>query len=951
MIVNQKNREVRVFVSSTFRDMNEERDYLNNIVFPMVEQYCKKRFLSFIPIDLRWGIPEEESRNGLVLSACLEEIDRSRPFFIGILGSRYGWNPKPSELNGMRVSLDQQEWVKKMASDGSSITEMEMEYGVLRDMDIPYARFFIRSDKVHVPVEFKEVVGSVAEERLKKLKHRIRNQQKYPVAEYDSIQQFGEMIHKQLIEMIELEYPLSGNEEEASMIQRQELALKSRSNSLFDLSRSLSFFNRWISGYQRFLLITGESGCGTSTVLANCVSELRKRCTGKVIYFDFEAIDIGNNPMDALLKYLSLEKLRVPDNQWGMIAIDNTSVLATQDEKRFVKWLKGLGNNIVVALTVPNNSDLHWEIGYSFGCPEIDIHSMSLEQKRDFIDNYLRQYGKRLTASQLEALSTKLKTTTIGQTESLLRLIANFGSFEQLDDRINELVKYSDEYWVFNSVKEDAIASFSKIKLDSLYINALKCISLVSNGIHESDLLAFAKITRTEWSLIEPAVRSVCMGSPDRLKFVSPIWKQVIKDGSTPYDMALIGRDMINWYLSDQNKWNRCAQIVNDIYKEIFGWGPELGNLEELVFAVAKSPDMIRQLKDSELAELWSHLSKKVSDNSVCVYGRSVEELPVNDAVSYYMRLAKIAKSLGRGENAAYCCVEISKIKEQACLPDTDFFRCKIALEQGHPETAVLFLEKSGILQGERKGWLTGRVKVVFTLEQQLRAHLLMFEACVMRGDWNKAVTAFLDFRSKADSEIETASGELKEIIVTGYSTFAYVLSGYYPKDNRVLAKELLQIVCKDSMKLELGHEATYLLFMATVCLFFLSKSYENMYRNAVWAVHSARFAFGERSYQFARAHLMCAFAHYQLEGDYGVPGNAIKNEYPSVWFADYYRSFGNKQNNKFEWDRIEIGVRDTLLKEYAFFWNTELAIQPTVNAQERLAQKMEEYKKRLGFR
>ena len=58
-----KERRVRLFISSTFRDMNAERDYLNTYVFPQVKDYCRRRYIDFIPVDLRWGITEEESKN------------------------------------------------------------------------------------------------------------------------------------------------------------------------------------------------------------------------------------------------------------------------------------------------------------------------------------------------------------------------------------------------------------------------------------------------------------------------------------------------------------------------------------------------------------------------------------------------------------------------------------------------------------------------------------------------------------------------------------------------------------------------------------------------------------------------------------------------------------------------------------------------------------------------
>jgi nephrocystin-3 len=50
------NREIRVFLSSTFRDMEFERDYLLQHVFPKFRQDCAERNVGFTEIDLRWGV-------------------------------------------------------------------------------------------------------------------------------------------------------------------------------------------------------------------------------------------------------------------------------------------------------------------------------------------------------------------------------------------------------------------------------------------------------------------------------------------------------------------------------------------------------------------------------------------------------------------------------------------------------------------------------------------------------------------------------------------------------------------------------------------------------------------------------------------------------------------------------------------------------------------------------
>ena len=84
---------VRVFISSTFRDMHAERDHLVRVVFPELRERCARRQLHLVDVDLRWGVTEEDAEQGKALEICLHEIEDCRPFFIGMLGERYGWVP------------------------------------------------------------------------------------------------------------------------------------------------------------------------------------------------------------------------------------------------------------------------------------------------------------------------------------------------------------------------------------------------------------------------------------------------------------------------------------------------------------------------------------------------------------------------------------------------------------------------------------------------------------------------------------------------------------------------------------------------------------------------------------------------------------------------------------------------------------------------------------------
>jgi nephrocystin-3 len=120
-------RTVRVFISSTFRDMQAERDWLVKRVFPALRQHLEPQRIHLVDIDLRWGITRQQADNDQVLGLCLQQIDECRPFFLGLLGGRYGWVPSkfPVEV-GARYG-----WTQHYT--GKSVTELEILHGVLND--------------------------------------------------------------------------------------------------------------------------------------------------------------------------------------------------------------------------------------------------------------------------------------------------------------------------------------------------------------------------------------------------------------------------------------------------------------------------------------------------------------------------------------------------------------------------------------------------------------------------------------------------------------------------------------------------------------------------------------------------------------------------------------------------------------------------------------------------
>ena len=65
-------RVVRVFISSTFRDMMAERDYLVKFIFPRLRKQCEERGVTWGEVDLRWGITDEDAAEGRVLPLSSE---------------------------------------------------------------------------------------------------------------------------------------------------------------------------------------------------------------------------------------------------------------------------------------------------------------------------------------------------------------------------------------------------------------------------------------------------------------------------------------------------------------------------------------------------------------------------------------------------------------------------------------------------------------------------------------------------------------------------------------------------------------------------------------------------------------------------------------------------------------------------------------------------------------
>jgi DNA-binding PadR family transcriptional regulator len=142
---------VGVFVSSTFRDMREERDLLVKQTFPALRHHYSTGGVVVSEVDLRWGVTSEQVADGKVLPVCFAEINRCRPFFIALLGERYG---TPHDIPPDVVSREP--WLTSYAD--ASVTELEIRHGLLRHPDVLISPTMWFKSKAPVLGDFEQLV-------------------------------------------------------------------------------------------------------------------------------------------------------------------------------------------------------------------------------------------------------------------------------------------------------------------------------------------------------------------------------------------------------------------------------------------------------------------------------------------------------------------------------------------------------------------------------------------------------------------------------------------------------------------------------------------------------------------------------------------------------------------------------------------------------------------------
>ena len=297
------SRAFRIFVASTFRDMDPDRDVLAQDVFHGLRNDCAERGVTCSIVDLRWGITEDQRARGRILPICLEQIDRCRPHFIGMLGERYGWDVTDIAPETMR----RYPWLEDHRE--SSITEIEICHGALDNaVDPAKVRIYFRTRSYldTLPTgehegyfetpgrdESRKYGAQAAEQRARRrarkladLKDRIANSS-VPRRDYDDLPQLAELVSADLRTLLDESFPKTATPDPNQLetdrhlamawsLAEAEAAAGTRHGTFVGRSAISERFDAHVAGSGNPLVVSGDPGIGKSALLANWLLRYRE---------------------------------------------------------------------------------------------------------------------------------------------------------------------------------------------------------------------------------------------------------------------------------------------------------------------------------------------------------------------------------------------------------------------------------------------------------------------------------------------------------------------------------------------------------------------------------------------------------------------------------------------------------------------------------------------------
>jgi nephrocystin-3 len=508
------SNELRLFLSSTFVDFLDERDYLAKKIFPKLRSDCRERGIEFTEIDLRWGLTDEDAEQGRILGTCFEEIDKCRPFFVGMLGDRYGWVPPPEELDKNPHLASEYPWIEAAVRNGKSATEMEFLHGFLNEgfHDTPPLIYFREPREAMDP-------------RVARLKQEVVSRLG-AIPSYCKPEELGAQIESDLSRLIEQFWPAS---KQSTWLDEERAGhaafAQSRRKGYVPNPSLVDALEQHLNSSDSLLILRGESGSGKSSLLAHWADALRTRPAGErhFVIEHFVGVTAASTDPDILMRRL-IEEIRerihadepVPQSSTELTQalpswlgrISNEPVVILVDainqfntEGRFLRWLPEF-----------SSANLKWVISSTSGdalerlrargnanghrWPEFEVTPISVEERRRVLRTFLAGYQKKLPVPQEDRIVQDSKSSNPLFLRTLLEELRLQGKHEDLDDLIGHYLSSRDIPELFARILERLEADYG-----AKYVRAfLTRVWAAPRGLSETELLGSTTLDRASVS-------------------------------------------------------------------------------------------------------------------------------------------------------------------------------------------------------------------------------------------------------------------------------------------------------------------------------------------------------------------------------------------------------------------------------------------------------------------
>jgi len=624
------NRQIRVFISSTFQDMQDERDYLMRRTFPKLRKLAAERDVTLTELDLRWGITEEEAQSGKVVEICLREIENSIPFFIGIIGNRYGWVPRRKDI-GANVT-DRFRDVEGYLDRGLSVTEMEMQFGVLdRKEDDLHAYFYIK--------EQEETQDNP--EMLNKLKTAVE-QSRYPSSKYASPEDLANQVEQAFTALLDELFP-QGN---LSELEKERIGQRSFMNQLSQTyvrdESNFRVLDEWLGDWSKHqMVVTGESGLGKSALIANwlCEKLQQKERPYRIIYHFVgnggslsskehlinvlcsEIYDqygwTDDDPLSNDEEELNNLFLRIAANGRPLlIVIDGINQLTDIENSKLLNWLPAPCRNTKMLFSTLEG-DRTMGVFRQRRYPVFTLMPLDEVRRRQLIKDYLWiSYSKKLSDPQIDRIVSDPQNTNTLVLRTLLDELVGFSNFEQLDERIDYFLRH------------DSIESFYQAVL-LMYENEfgfeivrhlLTLLSVSKNGLTEDELLTVAgSLKRLTWSEFYCSFGAHLVMKNGLISFSHQYMRQAIDSRYQTASDCVCRREIASGF---------CSRTDHRAWEELAYQYDHLQDYEALYRLLIQLPvfDYFFEHSRFELGGYWRHLNASGRNYRILDYSKHCSE-------------------------------------------------------------------------------------------------------------------------------------------------------------------------------------------------------------------------------------------------------------------------------------------------------------------------------------